>query len=118
MDSPSMHGEVAGAAPVDQPKVDGQVQCGACPALFKPKKKWQHFCSTTCRNAFHTEEKRKEVVRKAGPVLYEALLAARLSIRGKDVEHAWINYPTEPALELGTLMDWALAKAGYKPPKP
>jgi hypothetical protein len=51
-------------------------------------------------------------------VLYDALLAARQIIRGKDLEHAWVNYPTEPALELGTLMDRALAKAGYKPPRP
>jgi hypothetical protein len=42
----------------------------------------------------------------------------RLILRGKDLEHAWVNYPTEPALTLGTKIDKALAKAGYKPEKP
>lgn len=93
------------------------VKCGTCPKLFTPKKPWQRFCSTTCRNAFHTAEAHKEAVRKAAPDLYDALLAARQAMRGKDLEHVWVNYPTEPALELGTLADRALAKAGFKPPK-
>jgi hypothetical protein len=69
MDSPSMHGEAAGAAPVEQPKVDGQIPCGACPALFKPKKKWQRFCSPKCRNDWHQWTKSvreaRELVRAA-----------------------------------------------------
>jgi hypothetical protein len=48
-----MHGEAIGAAPAEQAKVDGQTRCEACPALFKPRKKWQRFCSPRCRNDWH-----------------------------------------------------------------
>jgi predicted nucleic acid-binding Zn ribbon protein len=108
-----MHGEAIAPSPASTPPL-----CDSCGKPFAPRKRWQHFCSAKCRNAFHTEEKRKESVRRAAPELYDALLAARLILRGKDLEHAWVNYPTEPALTLGTKIDKALAKAGYKPEKP
>lgn len=110
--APPMHGEAIAQSPAST-----QHLCDSCTKPFAPRERWQHFCSAKCRNAFHTEEKRKESVRRAAPELYDALLAARQVLRGKDLEHAWVNYPEKPALELGTKIDRALAKAGYKPEK-
>jgi hypothetical protein len=39
---------------------------------------------------------------------HEALTAAREAMRGKDVEHIWSNYPAEPCVTLGELIDQAL----------
>jgi hypothetical protein len=108
MNSPETHLE---------PQGDARLACDTCGTLFKPKRSWSRFCRTKCRNDFHAAEARKEAMRQAAPELFEALLAARTIIRGKDLEHAWVNYPTEPALTLGAKIDQALALAGHKEPK-
>lgn len=95
--------------------------CDHCGTLFTPKRPWSRFCNTRgngCRNDFHAAEARKEAMRAAAPELFEALLAARQLIRGKDLEHVWLNYPDKPELTLGAKIDRALAKAGHKEPKP
>lgn len=56
-------------------------------------------------------------MREAAPELYEALVAARLAMRGTDAEHIWLNHPETPELTLGAKIDLALAKAGYREPK-
>lgn len=89
-----------------------------CGTTFTPKRSWSRFCSTKCRNDFHAVEARKEAIRDATTDLFEALLAARQAMRGRDLEQVWINYPHEPALTLGAKIDQVLAKAGYKEPKP
>lgn len=59
-----MHAELQGAAPERQ-----TVRCGACDALFAPKKSWQKFCGPTCRNDWHRWAKQareaRELVRLA-----------------------------------------------------
>jgi hypothetical protein len=47
MNAPGMHQDLA------KPTESAQVQCDACPTLFTPKKRWQHFCSPKCRRAWH-----------------------------------------------------------------
>lgn len=42
-------------------------------------------------------------------LLAEAAKAAREAMRGKDVEHVWVNYPTKPEKTLGQLLDEALS---------
>jgi len=105
---------------LEPPSASGQSGrvCDTCGREVVSKRKWARFCSTKCRNAFHDTERRLKAQRAAAPELYEALLAARQVIRGKDAEHVWINYPTVPEISLGVKMDQALAKAGYKEPKP
>jgi len=112
MGSPTMH--------LEPPSDVGQAWkvCNTCGREVVSRRKWARFCSTKCRNDFHGAERRREAQRAAAPDLYEALLAARQAIRGQDVEHIWINYPTVPKISLGVKMDQALAKAGYKEPKP
>lgn len=39
-----MHGERLGAK---------QQTCTWCPVLFKPRRRWQRFCSPKCRNDYH-----------------------------------------------------------------
>lgn len=41
-----------------------------------------------------------------------ALRKAREAMRGKDLEHIWVNYPDKPAVELGKLIDEALSGVG------
>lgn len=95
-----------------------QKACDTCGTSFKPKRSWNRFCSSKCRNAFHAAAARKEAMRKAAPELFDALLAARSAIRGRDLEHIWLNAPEKPELTLGVKIDQALAKAGHKEPKP
>ncbi len=109
MSTAPMHCDAQGAAQSRQRACDG------CGTLFTPKRSWQRFHSDECRNAFHAAEARKAAIREAAQEMFEALLAARAAMRGTDLEHIWINYPEEPALELGTKIDRALAKAGHKP---
>ena len=33
--------------------------CKNCGNSFKLNRKWQEFCSTTCKNRFHNERRRK-----------------------------------------------------------
>jgi hypothetical protein len=42
--------------------------------------------------------------------LLEAAKTAREVMRGKDLEHVWTNYPTEPAVTLGQMLDAAIRK--------
>jgi len=88
--------------------------CRTCDTPFKARRKWQTFCSTPCRNAFHAAEARLEKIREAAPALYEALHQAREVMRGKDLEQVWLNYPTEPAETIGQRIDKVLAP--LKPP--
>ena len=92
--------------------------CDTCGTLFKPKRAWARFCRSDCRNAFHAAEARKEAIRGAAEDLYDALLVARQIIRGMDVEHVWLNAPETPEVTLGSKIEQALAKAGWKPTKP
>jgi len=92
--------------------------CKTCGAPFFAKRKWQVFCRSDCRNAFHAAEARKEAIRGAAEDLYDALLAARVAIHGRDAEHIWLNAPETPEVTLGSKIDQALAKAGWKPTKP
>ncbi len=101
----TMHSEAAGKQ---------QVECATCGAIFTPRRAWARFCRSDCRNAFHAAEARLEKIREAAPALYEALRLARESIRGKDIEHVWLNYPTEPAETLGQRIDRVLGS--LKPP--
>lgn len=92
----------------------GQPACDTCGSLFTPKRGWARFCSSKCRSAFHRAEDRKEAIRAAALDLYAALVMAREAMRGKDIEHIWLNAPTEPAETPGTRIDALLGK--LKPP--
>ena len=73
-----------------------------------PSPPWSRFCRTRgngCRNDFHAREARIEAIRAEALPMYEALCIVREVIRGKDVEHVWLNYPNEPAETPGTLID-------------
>lgn len=112
MSAPAMHLQAVG---------DAQRACETCGTLFKPKRPWSRFCRThgdACRNAFHAAEARKAAIREAAEEMYEALLIVRTVIQGKDVAHIWLNAPDVPEVSLGMKIDQALAKAGWKPPKP
>lgn len=109
MTVPQMHCDDAGATQ------SGQKACDGCGQPFTPKRRWQRFHSDDCRNAFHAAEARKKAIQGAALDLFEALRVTREIIRGKDLEHVWINFPEEPALDLGTKIDRALAKAGHRP---
>lgn len=93
---------------------DAQRACETCGSTYVPARSWSRFCSTRCRNAFHASEARLEKIRQAGPALYEALRLAREAMRGKDLEHIWINYPTEPSESIGQRIDKVLGS--LKPP--
>lgn len=92
-------------------------KCRFCTTLFKPRRSWAEFCSTKCRNDFHGAERRKAQQREAAPELFAALVTARQVITGRETEFVVVNYPEQPAMGLGQLIDQALAKAGYKEPK-
>jgi predicted nucleic acid-binding Zn ribbon protein len=104
----AMHLQAAGASGAPEAK------CEQCGGPCQARRGWQRFCSDKCRNNFHGARRRERLIAKAAPDLFEALLAARQAIRGKDLEQVWINYPEEPALTLGAKIDRALAKAGHK----
>lgn len=101
MSTPAMHLQAAGKDPL---------ACETCGSLFTPKRGWARFCSTPCRNAFHAAEARKEAIRAAALDLYAGLVVARGALRGTDLEHVWINYPTKPEIGLGQLLDQVLGK--------
>jgi hypothetical protein len=105
MNAPAMHSQ---AAPAVEPA------CETCRATFQPKRGWARFCSAQCRNAFHGAEKRRKAIERAGVPMYEVLREVRDLIRGKDLEHVWMNYPTEPAETLGQRIDKVIGK--LKPP--
>lgn len=33
------------------------VQCRGCPSTFQPKRRWQAFCSDSCRSEWHRKKK-------------------------------------------------------------
>lgn len=99
MNSPETHFP---ALPTENPV------CKYCRGQFKPKRSWSVFCSTKCRNDYHGRSRRIEAIKARALPMYEALTTARELIRGKDVEHVWLNHPTEPALTLGDMIDAAL----------
>jgi hypothetical protein len=93
-----MHSEAAGAK---------LLTCKECRAHFDGRRGWQRFCSVTCRNTWHRARDPK-VLNKRIAMMRTALIAAREAMRGKDVEHIWSNYPAEPCVTLGELIDQAL----------
>ena len=36
--------------------------CPTCETQFAPSRRWQKFCSETCRDGWHNEERRKALV--------------------------------------------------------
>lgn len=88
--------------------------CDTCHRVFAPGRAWSRFCDSRCRNAFHQAEARKDAIRAAALELFEVLTVARGAIRRTDIEHVWVNYPTEPSIGLGARIDQVLGK--LKPP--
>ena len=49
-----MSADASGASPLaDHPGTDAQVGCLHCGGSFRPRKRWQRFCSPKCRTAHH-----------------------------------------------------------------
>jgi hypothetical protein len=46
-------------------------RCRRCGTAFNPRRRWQRFCSTACRIAFHAEARHREFAH-ASRVLAEA----------------------------------------------
>lgn len=88
--------------------------CDTCGTAFTAKRSWSRFCSTKCRNDFHGEERRREQMRDAAPELYEALVLLHNNL----AEYQRINKIGGYDNHDMTLARAALAKAGYKEPKP
>lgn len=100
--------------------------CEGCAKPFTARRRWQRFCGDACRSEWHRkkalgpEGRLDEFERKlealearvctAHDTLINALRIAREAMRGKDIEHIWINYPNEPELGLGAYLDQALKK--------
>lgn len=99
-----MHCAASGAA---------QSECKGCGRTFVQKRSWAVFCSPKCRNDFHGDQRRQEVIRKAAPELYEALVM----VRNADEDCRRDGLQTiSPAAR--AKIDASLHKAGYREPKP
>ncbi len=125
MGSAETHCARAGCEPRD---------CKVCGVNFTPKRPWAAYCSQKCRNDNHAAEVRKEVQRAAAGDLYAALLEL---VACKDIAD-WLDKNEENGLAapgdyhvLAKRKEYnerkpkawdtaraALAKAGYKEPKP
>jgi hypothetical protein len=76
--------------------------------LAAPSPNGEWFRITTVEDGVATIEKRSKYVPQQS--LLEAAKTAREVMRGKDLEHVWTNYPTEPAVTLGQMLDAAIRK--------
>ena len=66
------------------------IRCDGCEALFVPKRPWQRFHSTACRNAWHAEHGHRGTVK-----------SVRRLKRGWSVT---VHMEDAGALELGTVV--------------
>lgn len=92
--------------------------CQTCGTIYTPRRAWATFCSTKCRNDYHAEERRKDMMRAAAPELYAALLELRKAIHDYG-GHGMPGFKDRAiAYQAMQDADVALGKAGYKEPKP
>lgn len=92
--------------------------CRYCGTPFIARRRWQEFCCTPHRNAWHGAEAHREQIRAAAPELYEALLNLRKAISDFN-GHGMPGFQDRAdAYVLLSAADLALSKAGYRGPKP
>lgn len=53
MEGQQMHSQASGATESASEGQGSAPPCEACHKPFSRKRRWQRFCSTKCRNAFH-----------------------------------------------------------------
>lgn len=111
MNTPQMHSDANGKTPR---------ACDHCQTVFTPKRAWARFCSPGCRNEHHAEARRREAMREAAPDLYEALLKFVTAEEGWLKEKSGMPAGTfdDPLGDALKVAKVALAKAGYREPKP